>query len=132
MCWRISTILGQEWNVPVVDVLSLSDTLGDLARRRSRDEITDAGEGAVPLLDGVERSLVGAGNVVAANLPDVISKVKRSLHIPQLVLDGPSDALQVLECLHFGDPFVQHRRCHEHRLQMDDCSRPFKGQVIPH
>ena len=51
---EVSTIFGQERNVPVVDVLSFSDTLCDLARRRSRDEITDAGEGAVPLLNGVE------------------------------------------------------------------------------
>ena len=89
LCWRVSTIFGQERDAPVVDVLSFSDTLGNLARRRSCEEITDAGKGAVPLLNGVERSLVGAGDVVSANLPDVISKVKGSLHVPQLVLDGP-------------------------------------------
>ena len=92
LCRRVSTILGQERDVPVVNVLGLGDTLGDLARRRGCEEVTDARESAVPLLNGVERSLVGTCDVVAANLPDVISKVKGSLHALQLVLDSPPDA----------------------------------------
>ena len=89
-------------------------------------------KGAIPLLDGVERSLVRAGDVVTTNFPDVTPEVERSLHSLQLVLDGPSEALHLLECLHFGDPLMQHCRCHKHRLQMDDRRRPFEGQVIPH
>ena len=73
-------------------MLGLGDTLGDLARRRGCEEVTDARESAVPLLNGVERSLVGTCDVVAANLSDVISKVKGPLHALQLVLDSPPDA----------------------------------------
>ena len=129
---RIPAILRQERDAPIVNVLGLSDTLGDLARRCGCEKVTDARKGSVPLLNGVERALVGACDVVAANLPDVISKIERPFHTLQLVLDGPPDALQVWVCFHLGGPFVQHVRCHEHRLQMNDGSRPLKRQVIPH
>ena len=128
----VSTILWQERDVPIVNVLGLSDTLGDLACRRCCEEVTDARESAVPLLNGIERSLVGTCDVVAANFPDVISKVKGSLHALQLALDSSPDAQQVIVCFHLCGPFVQHSRCHEHRLQMNDCGRPFKRQVISH
>ena len=122
----------QERDVPIVNVLGLSDTLGDLACRRCCEEVTDARESAVSLLNGIERSLVGTCDVVAANFPDVISKVKGSLHALQLALDSSPDAQQVIVCFHLCGTFVQHSRCHEHRLQMDDCGCPFKRQVIPH
>ena len=77
-------------------MLGLGDALGDLACRRGCEEVTDTRESSVPLLNGVERSLIGTCDVVAANLPDVISKVKSSLHTPQLVLDSSPDALASL------------------------------------
>ena len=111
-----------------VSVTPWATWLADVVVRKSRIQ----GESSVPLLNGVERSLIGTCDVVAADLPDVVSKVKSSLHTPQLVLDGSPDALQVFERFHLGGPFVQHGRCHEHRLQMNDCSRPLKRQVISH